>query len=96
VQAFFPSKNLITDLQYHGTHIAATVVSNGIVGAGVTSDTERMGVKVCRETDGCDARKPTLSTGASAFCMIGVLECPAFSNARRSRMPGVLFSSAIV
>ena len=53
VQAFFPSKNLITDLQYHGTHVAATVVSNGIVGAGVTSKTKLMGVKVCRVDRSC-------------------------------------------
>ena len=48
-----PSKNLITDLQYHGTHVAATVVSNGIVGAGVTSKTKLMGVKVCRVDRSC-------------------------------------------
>ena len=53
VQAFFPSKNLITDLQYHGTHVAATVVSNGIVGAGITSKTKLMGVKVCRVDRSC-------------------------------------------
>lgn len=53
VQAFFPNKNLITDLQYHGTHVAATVVSNGLIGAGVTSKTKLMGVKVCRVDRSC-------------------------------------------
>jgi subtilisin family serine protease len=47
VQYYFPGKNLITDIGYHGTHVAATVVSNGLVAAGVTSKTTLMGVKVC-------------------------------------------------
>lgn len=37
----------ITDLGYHGTHVGATVASNGFVGAGVTSQTTLMAVKVC-------------------------------------------------
>jgi subtilisin family serine protease len=53
VRANFPAKNLITDLQYHGTHVAATVVSNGFIGAGVTSKTTLMGVKVCRVNRSC-------------------------------------------
>lgn len=53
VQAFFPSKNLITDLQYHGTHVAATVASNGFAAAGLTSRTSLMGVKVCRVNRTC-------------------------------------------
>lgn len=53
VDAFFPGKHYITDLQYHGTHVAATAVSNGVVGAGVTSQTTLMGVKVCSVYGGC-------------------------------------------
>lgn len=53
VQAFFPDKNIITDLQYHGTHVASTVVSNGFVGAGVTSQTTLMGIKVCAIDRSC-------------------------------------------
>ena len=60
------------------------------VGPGVESTSQtmlrvrsRMSPLACRETDGCNARKPTLSTGASAFCMMGVFACPAFSKARR-------------
>ena len=36
---YFPGKHPITDLHYHGTHVASTVVSNGYVNAGVTSKT---------------------------------------------------------
>jgi subtilisin family serine protease len=53
VRQFFPNKNLITDLQYHGTHVAATVVSNGFVGAGLTSKTTLMGIKTCRVDRSC-------------------------------------------
>lgn len=53
VDAIFPGKHHITDLHYHGTHVAATVVSNGVVGAGVTSRTTLIGVKVCSVYGGC-------------------------------------------
>lgn len=53
VSTNFPAKHPITDLQYHGTHVAATVVSNGFVGAGVTSGTTLMGVKVCGVDRSC-------------------------------------------
>ncbi|NGP53203.1 S8 family serine peptidase [Thioalkalivibrio sp. XN8] len=47
----FPGRALIADLHFHGTHVAATAVSNGIVAAGVTSKPTLMGVKVCTFTD---------------------------------------------
>ena len=47
VGLFFPGKHPVTDIHYHGTHVAATVASNGFVAAGVTSQTTLMGVKVC-------------------------------------------------
>lgn len=53
VAAYFPDRHPITDLHYHGTHVAATVVSNGWIGAGVTSRTTLMGVKVCSVYGGC-------------------------------------------
>lgn len=43
----YPSRNPITDLHYHGTHVAATVASNAEVAAGVTSRTTLMAVRVC-------------------------------------------------
>jgi subtilisin family serine protease len=43
---YFPKKNKVTDLHFHGTHVAATVVSNGGTTAGVTQNTTLMAVKV--------------------------------------------------
>jgi serine protease len=53
VDIFFPGRHYITDLHYHGTHVASTVVSNGWVAAGVTSQVTLMGVKVCSVVGGC-------------------------------------------
>jgi subtilisin family serine protease len=52
VDILFPGKHYVTDLQYHGTHVAATVVSNAYVAAGVTSQPTLMGVKVCGAISG--------------------------------------------
>lgn len=49
---YFPDRHPITDLGYHGTHVAATIASNGLVAAGVTSQTTLMGVKVCSVVTG--------------------------------------------
>lgn len=47
IAALFPGRSETTDLQYHGTHVAATAVSNAIVGAGVTSKATLVAIKVC-------------------------------------------------
>ena len=46
VAMFFPTRHPVTDLHFHGTHVAATVSSNASLAAGVTSMTTLMGVKV--------------------------------------------------
>jgi subtilisin family serine protease len=46
VQTYFPGRHPSTDLNFHGTHVAATVSSNGVVAAGVTSKVNLMAVKV--------------------------------------------------
>lgn len=38
----------VFDLQGHGTHVGATVSSNGVIAAGVTSKVKLVGLKVCR------------------------------------------------
>jgi subtilisin family serine protease len=48
VQANFPGAHLVADLHYHGTHVGATVASNALAAAGVTSGVTLIGVKVCR------------------------------------------------
>jgi subtilisin family serine protease len=51
VKQQFPGRHPVTDLHFHGTHVAATVSSNGVRAAGVTSSLTLMGVKVLG-TDG--------------------------------------------
>src|SRR5690606_303164 len=43
----FPGAHPVADMNRHGTHVGATVVSTGEVGAGVTGHTTLFGVKVC-------------------------------------------------
>jgi subtilisin family serine protease len=47
VQAAFPGAHPVADLNYHGTHVAATVASNAYIAAGVTSQVTLVGLKVC-------------------------------------------------
>lgn len=47
VQTAFPGAHPIADLNYHGTHVAATVSSNAYIYAGVTSNIQLVGLKVC-------------------------------------------------
>lgn len=54
VDLHFPGRHYVTDLSIHGTHVAATVASNAIVAAGVTSQTTLMGVKVCNADGQCE------------------------------------------
>jgi lantibiotic leader peptide-processing serine protease len=55
VEANFPGAHPVADLHYHGTHVGATVASNAIVAAGVTSKAMLMGVKVCNVNGSCPA-----------------------------------------
>jgi subtilisin family serine protease len=53
VSIFFPGKHPVTDLYWHGTHVAATASSNAVALAGVTSKTTLIGVKVCDVFGSC-------------------------------------------
>jgi subtilisin family serine protease len=46
VAAFFPGFHPVTDLHFHGTHVAATIASNAHAAAGVTQRVTLIGVKV--------------------------------------------------
>lgn len=46
IAAHFPGMHPVTDLYYHGTHVAATISSNAVVAAGVTANVRLIGVKV--------------------------------------------------
>ena len=53
VEAYFPHRNPVTDLDFHGTHVASTVVSNAQIVAGVTTRTTLIGIKVCDVNGSC-------------------------------------------
>ena len=53
LSSIFPGKHVITDLHYHGTHVASTVVSKAFVTAAVSSRTTLIGVKVCNRNGSC-------------------------------------------
>jgi subtilisin family serine protease len=53
VQKYFPGKEVYTDLFFHGTHTGATVSSNAVRAAGVTSSTKLVAVKVCGYINDC-------------------------------------------
>jgi subtilisin family serine protease len=53
VQKYFPGRAAFTDLFFHGTHVGATVASNAVAAAGVTSMTTLVAVKVCAYLNTC-------------------------------------------
>jgi subtilisin family serine protease len=53
VAAYFPGAHPVADLHYHGTHVGATVASNAVAAAGVTSGVTLVGVKVCNVNGQC-------------------------------------------
>jgi lantibiotic leader peptide-processing serine protease len=53
VQKYFPGKEVFTDLFFHGTHTGATVSSNAVRAAGITSMTTLVAVKVCGYINDC-------------------------------------------
>lgn len=53
VRQFFPSLNVITDLQFHGTHVAGTAASQAFTASGVTSQTTLVGIRTCRIDRSC-------------------------------------------
>lgn len=53
VAAFFPGAHPVADIHYHGTHVGATVSSNAVAAAGVTSGVTLVGIKVCNVNGQC-------------------------------------------
>jgi lantibiotic leader peptide-processing serine protease len=53
VMTYFPGRQVFTDLFFHGTHTAATVTSNAVRLAGITSKTTLVAVKVCGYINEC-------------------------------------------
>jgi lantibiotic leader peptide-processing serine protease len=53
VAKYFPGRQPFTDLFFHGTHVGATISSNALVAAGVTSKSTLVAVKVCAYLNTC-------------------------------------------
>jgi lantibiotic leader peptide-processing serine protease len=53
VAKYFPTRLAFTDLFFHGTHTGATVSSNAVRAAGITSMTRLVAVKVCAYLNIC-------------------------------------------
>ena len=53
VAKYFAGRQPFTDLFFHGTHTAATVSSNAVRAAGITSGTTLVAVKVCGYINAC-------------------------------------------
>src|SRR6266566_953376 len=68
VQKYFPGHEVYTDLFFHGTHTAATVSSNAVRIAGITSGTKLVAVKVCGYINEC----PFTKAGNGRF--VGLLD----------------------
>ena len=54
VASLYPGRHPVTDLHWHGTHVASNVSSNALYAAGVTSRTTLIGVKVLDRNGGGD------------------------------------------
>lgn len=54
VASLYPGRHPVTDLHWHGTHVASNVSSNALYAAGVTSRATLIGVKVLGRTGGGD------------------------------------------
>jgi subtilisin family serine protease len=64
VTTLFPGANVIADLHFHGTHVSATVASNALAAAGVTSKVTLVGVKVCAPGSAADGFNGVCPTSA--------------------------------
>lgn len=70
VQTAFPGAHPIADLNYHGTHVAATVASNGHVAAGVTSGITLIGLKVCAPGNAANGWRGTCPTSGTLAAIL--------------------------
>ena len=57
--------HLVADLNYHGTHVAATVASNAYIGAGISTDVTLVGLKVCAPGTAANGYRGTCPTSGT-------------------------------
>ena len=70
VQDAFPGAHPVADLNYHGTHVAATVASNGLAAAGVTSQVTLVGLKVCAPGTAANGYRGTCPTSGTLAAIV--------------------------
>jgi lantibiotic leader peptide-processing serine protease len=70
VQSLFPGAHPVADLNYHGTHVAATVASNGLAAAGVTSQVTLVGLKVCAPGTAANGFRGTCPTSGTLAAIL--------------------------
>lgn len=70
VQAAFPGAHPVADLNYHGTHVAATVASNAYIYAGVSSNVTLVGLKVCAPGTAANGFRGTCPTSGTLSAIL--------------------------
>jgi lantibiotic leader peptide-processing serine protease len=93
VRKYFPTRALFTDLFFHGTHTGATVSSNAVRLAGVTSMTTLVAVKVCGYINACpfsSILKGVLYAASNGADVVNMSLGGAFTKAGNGRFVGLL------
>ena len=62
--------HLVADLHFHGTHVAATIASNALAAAGVTSGVTLVGLKVCVPGTPANGFTVTCSFSSTFFAIL--------------------------
>ncbi|HYC53125.1 MAG TPA: S8 family serine peptidase [Gemmatimonadaceae bacterium] len=62
--------HLVADLNYHGTHVASTVASNGYINAGVSSNVTLVGLKVCAPGTAANGFRGTCPTSGTLAAIL--------------------------
>src|SRR5437016_7985641 len=93
VSKYFPGRLLFTDLFHHGTHTGATVSSNAVREAGITSGTTLVAVKVCGYINECpfsSILNGVIYAADSGADVINLSLGGAFTKAGNGRFVGLL------
>jgi lantibiotic leader peptide-processing serine protease len=93
VRKYFPTRALFTDLFFHGTHTAATVSSNAVRLAGITSGTTLVAVKVCGYINACpfsSILNGILYAASNGADVVNMSLGGAFTKAGNGRFVGLL------
>ncbi|PYO71708.1 MAG: hypothetical protein E6K55_16145 [Gemmatimonadetes bacterium] len=93
VAKYFPGRFAFTDLFFHGTHTGATVSSNAVRAAGITSGTTLVAVKVCGYIDECpfsSILNGILYAAANGADVVNMSLSGAFTKAGNGRLVGLL------